>query len=59
MYGKNISISLQNSTINQATGLKRLLTDATFIFWLTIFHKIMPHVDCLYNVVQAKNTDVV
>ncbi|XP_008188288.1 zinc finger MYM-type protein 1-like [Acyrthosiphon pisum] len=53
---KIINISLQNSTINQATGLKRLLTDATFIFWLTIFHKIMPHVDCLYNVVQAKNT---
>ncbi|KAL4120962.1 hypothetical protein QTP88_013556 [Uroleucon formosanum] len=52
---KIISISLQNSTINQATGLKRLLTGATFIFWLTIFHKIMSYVDCLYNVVQAKN----
>jgi len=56
---KIFNISLQNSTINQATGLKRLLTDATFIFWLAIFHKIMPHVDCLYNVVQAKNTDAV
>eukprot|EP00102_Acyrthosiphon_pisum_P013340 XP_008182878.1 PREDICTED: uncharacterized protein LOC103309376 [Acyrthosiphon pisum] len=56
---KILNISLQNSTINQATGLKRLLTDANFIFWLTIFHKIMPHVDCLYNVVQAKNTDAV
>jgi len=56
---KIVSISLQNSTINQATGLKRLLTDATFIFWLTIFHKIMPHVDCLYNAVQAKNIDAV
>ncbi|VVC30074.1 Ribonuclease H-like domain,HAT, C-terminal dimerisation domain,Domain of unknown function DUF4371 [Cinara cedri] len=56
---KIVSISLQSCTINKATGLKRLLTDETFIFWLTIFHKIMPHVDCLHKVVQAKNTDPV
>ncbi|KAE9522751.1 hypothetical protein AGLY_016860 [Aphis glycines] len=54
-----IIVPRANSTINQATGIKRLLTDVTFIFWLTIFHKIMPHIDCLYNNVQAKNTDAV
>jgi len=39
--------------------LQRLLTDATFIFLLIIFHKIMPHIDLLYNVVQGKITDAV
>lgn len=56
---KIIDVSLQSSSINQATGLKLLLQDSNFIFWLNCFHKIMPHVDCLYNAVQAKNTDPV
>lgn len=56
---KIIETSLQTKTINQATGIKRLLQDSDFIFWLNIFHNIMPHVDCLYNSVQARNTDPV
>ncbi|KAE9522185.1 hypothetical protein AGLY_017445 [Aphis glycines] len=56
---KIIETSLQAKTINQATGIKRLLEDSDFIFWLTIFHKIMPHVDCLYSSVQARKTDPV
>jgi len=54
---KIIETSLQAKTINQATGIKRLLEDTDFIFWLIIFHKIMPHVNCLYNSVQARKTD--
>ncbi|XP_025413812.1 uncharacterized protein LOC112685954 [Sipha flava] len=56
---KIIDASSQSSSINQATGLKLLLKDTSFIFWLNCFHKIMPHVDCLYNAVQARNTDPV
>ena len=56
---KIIEKSLQAKTINQATGIKMLLEDTDFIFWLNIFHKIMPHVDCLYSSVQARKTDPV
>jgi hypothetical protein len=56
---KIIDASSQSSSINQATGLKLLLKDTSFIFWLNCFHKIMPYVDCLYNAVQARNTDPV
>jgi hypothetical protein len=39
---KNIDASSQSSFINQATGLKQLIKDSNFIFWLNCFHKIMP-----------------
>jgi hypothetical protein len=56
---KIIESSQQTLTINQARSIKRLLSNSIFIFWLSIFHKIMPHVDCLYNNVQTVNTDPV
>lgn len=56
---KIIESSQQTLTINQAGSIKRLLSDSIFVFWLYIFHKKMPHVDCLYNNVQAVNTDPV
>uniref|UniRef100_A0A1B6LBA9 HAT C-terminal dimerisation domain-containing protein n=1 Tax=Graphocephala atropunctata TaxID=36148 RepID=A0A1B6LBA9_9HEMI len=36
-----------------------MLEDPNFIFWLTVFHKIMPHVDILYNQLQLTYTDAV
>ena len=39
---KLATISKQTNTINQATAISRMLQDSTFIFWLTVFHKIMP-----------------
>ncbi|XP_025417985.1 uncharacterized protein LOC112688814 isoform X2 [Sipha flava] len=44
-------------TIEQASRLKRTLLDNTFIYWLTIFHNIMPHVDILYSQLQKRETD--
>jgi len=41
-------------TIEQASGLKRTLLDDVFIYWLTVFHNIMPHVDILYNQLQKE-----
>lgn len=46
-------------TSNEASGLRRALEDPEFIFWLTLFHKIMPYVDILYNQLQSKNKDSV
>lgn len=50
---------LQNSnntqTVNEASGLLRLLNDNNFIFWLGVFHPIMPHVDLLYDAFQNRN----
>jgi hypothetical protein len=28
-----------------------------FLFWLSFFHRIMPHVDLLYDQLQSRNTD--
>jgi len=39
----------QNIAINQACAIRRMLNDEKFIFWLNVFHCLMPHVDILYN----------
>ncbi|XP_025417992.1 zinc finger MYM-type protein 1-like [Sipha flava] len=39
----------QTIAINQARALHRMLIDDRFIFWLRVFHSLMPHVDILYN----------
>ncbi|KAL4153992.1 hypothetical protein QTP88_001825 [Uroleucon formosanum] len=49
--------SINRNTIEQASGLKRTLLDDVFIYWLTVFHSIMPHVDILYNQLQKRETD--
>lgn len=47
------------STIEQATGLKRTLKDDDFLFWLSLFHQIMPHVDILFKQMQMREIDPV
>jgi len=51
--------SKQTVTINQATGICRMLKDSKFVFWLTVFHRILPHADILYNQLQKTVTDPV
>ncbi|XP_034024690.1 zinc finger MYM-type protein 1-like [Thalassophryne amazonica] len=46
-------------TKREAGGYVRMLEDDTFCFFLSLFHKIMPHVDVLYNHLQKKNIDSV
>ncbi|XP_074524579.1 zinc finger MYM-type protein 1-like [Halichoeres trimaculatus] len=46
-------------TKREAGGYVRLLEDEAFCFFLTLFHKIMPHVDMLYNQLQKRNIDAV
>ncbi|KAJ8883982.1 hypothetical protein PR048_015838, partial [Dryococelus australis] len=45
----------QSTRINQAGAIRRMLDDRVFVFWLTVFHNIMPHVDVLYNQLQKRN----
>ncbi|KAL4088759.1 hypothetical protein QTP88_023843 [Uroleucon formosanum] len=51
--------SNQTTTINQAGALRRMLLESTFIYWLNVFHRIMPHLDILYNQLQKRSTSPV
>ncbi|CAH1955259.1 unnamed protein product [Acanthoscelides obtectus] len=53
------STSCDSSSINQASGYKLKLQDTNFVFWLSIFHKIMPHVEIVFNQLQKVCTDSV
>ncbi|VVC42638.1 HAT, C-terminal dimerisation domain,Domain of unknown function DUF4371 [Cinara cedri] len=47
----------QNIAINQACAICRMLIDDKFIFWLNVFHCLMPHIDILYNQLQKRKID--
>ena len=49
--------SSSKDTGSAAGGIKRLLRNPDFLFWLEFFSKIMPHVDILYNQIQARGID--
>ena len=49
----------QTSTISQARGLKLKISQSDFLFWLHVFHMIMPHVEILYNQLQKRSIDAV
>lgn len=51
--------SNQTIAINQASALRRMLKEPTFIYWLKVFERLMPHIDILYNQLQKRNTDPV
>ncbi|GBN47159.1 hypothetical protein AVEN_75355-1 [Araneus ventricosus] len=55
--GKIESTSKQAVAINQAGAIRRMLEDSKFVFWLTVFHNIMPHVGVLYNQLQKTRID--
>ena len=46
-------------TVNEASGQRRALQDQNFMFWLTFFHRILPHVDILYQELQSRNKESV
>jgi len=43
------------SSVSQASGFIGVLNDENFIFWLTFFYKIMPHVDILFSHLQRRD----
>eukprot|EP00064_Thunnus_orientalis_P000889 superscaffoldBa00000052_g890 len=44
-------------TVREAEGFVRMLEDEDFCFSLALFHKIMPHVDTLFNQLKKRNID--
>lgn len=48
-----------SSAKREAAHCERMLEDEAFCFFLSLFHKIMPHVDMLYNQLQKRNIDSV
>lgn len=51
--------SSDESTLRKALGLKNILRDNDFNFWLYLFHKIMPNCDILFNQLQQREIDCV
>lgn len=52
------SCDSDNSTIRKASGLKNMLEDSDFLYWLNFFNEILPHSDILYNQLQQSQLDV-
>ena len=46
-------------TVSAAVGLKRIVKDPQFLFWLKFFSLVMPHVDIFYSQIQARNIHAV
>lgn len=44
-------------TCREARGFRRALEDADFLFWLELFHKILPHAEIIFNQFQSRNKD--
>lgn len=45
------------NTINEAHGLLNNLKSSEFLYWLNIFHLIMPHVEIFFNQTQTRGID--
>lgn len=57
---EEIENSFSNQTVcSAASSIRRMLQDPKFIFWLTFFHRIMPHADILFNELQKRKIDPV
>lgn len=46
-------------TVREAGGFVRMLEEEAFCLFLALFHKIMPHVDMMFNQLQKRNIDPV
>ncbi|KAK9694500.1 hypothetical protein QE152_g33512 [Popillia japonica] len=53
------STSRQSDTITKSGALLRLLNDPKFVFWLTVFHRLMPHIDIVYSHLEKETADSV
>ena len=52
-----LQVSQSKETGCAAYGIKRMLEDPEFQFWLKLFSKIMPHVEIFYNELQSRDID--
>ncbi|XP_018328999.1 zinc finger MYM-type protein 1 isoform X3 [Agrilus planipennis] len=55
---EEIEEQFNNETVcSAASSIRRMLEDSVFVFWLTFFHHLMPHVDILFNQLQKGSID--
>lgn len=54
---KKLQEGYTDATVAAASGHLRTLKDQEFLYWLAFFHRIMPHVDILYDQLQSRNAD--
>src|SRR6201990_1711383 len=54
-----LEASKSRETGSAAAGIKRLLNDFEFEFWLNFFSKVMPHVDIMFSQLQSILIDAV
>ncbi|XP_045595761.2 zinc finger MYM-type protein 1-like [Procambarus clarkii] len=50
-------VSKSPQKVAAAAGVKRVVNDPEFEFWLEFFSKVMPHVDILFSQFQSRNID--
>ena len=51
---EDLGFEWDNKTISEAAGLLKWLEDDQFMSFLSVFHRIMPHVDILYCTLQKR-----
>jgi len=51
--------NIDSIALREADGIIRTLEDPSFMYWLTVFHQIMPHVEILFKQLQRVNTDAI
>jgi hypothetical protein len=56
-YFKELQKSKNIPTVQAASGLLCMLKGKHFLFWLSFFHCIMPHVDLLYDKLQSRTAN--
>ena len=54
-----LEASNSRDTGSAAAGIKRILSDPEFQFWLDFFSKVMPHVDVMFSQLQSRNINAV
>ncbi|XP_077301040.1 uncharacterized protein LOC143921563 [Arctopsyche grandis] len=47
-----------DKTIADSSTLLHTLNDEKFLFWLKLFHKLMPHVEIIYNQMQSREIEI-
>jgi hypothetical protein len=50
---------IDSIALREADGFIRTLEDPSFMYWLSVFHEIMPHVEILFKQLQRGDTDAV
>ena len=51
--------NIDDTTRRESAGLLAHLEEPTFLYWLEFFHRVMPHADILFKMLQQRNIDAI